>query len=61
VYHRTTTSDGLIDDPGIPYAASIAICVSDGTRQILTTSPNVKLVTSPTIDIPTTAPSGTCA
>jgi Tfp pilus assembly protein PilV len=61
VYHRTTMSDGVIDDPGIPYAASVAICVSDGMRQVLTTSPNVKLVTSPTINIPTTAPSGTCA
>lgn len=61
VYRRTTTSDGVIDDPGIPYAASVAICVSDGMSQVLTTSPNVKLVTSPTINIPTTAPSGTCA
>jgi Tfp pilus assembly protein PilV len=61
IYHRTTTSDGLIDDPGVPYAPSVGICVSDGARQVLTTSANVKVVTSLTINIPSTAPKGTCA
>jgi hypothetical protein len=32
VYRRTTDANGMIDDPGFPYAANLDICVSDGTR-----------------------------
>ena len=62
VYRRSTASTGFIDDPGFPYAPSLAICVSDGTRSREVTQSNTNFnVTSLTIDIRSTDPAGTCA
>jgi hypothetical protein len=62
VYRRTTTATGEIDDPGFPYASSLAICVSDGTRQHLTSSANRNFnTTEVVVDITPTDPAGTCA
>ncbi len=61
VYRRTTTSTGEIDDPGFPYATSLAICVSDGTRKREVTSPNKNFnVTDLAVDIRSSDPLGTC-
>jgi len=62
VIRRTTTSTGQIDDPGFPYAASLAICVSNGVRQREVFQPNTNFnVTALTVDIRSTDPAGTCA
>jgi hypothetical protein len=62
VIRRTTTSDGLIDDPGFPYATSLAVCVSDGVRSRDVTQANTNYnSTSVTVDIRSTDPAGTCA
>jgi Tfp pilus assembly protein PilV len=59
---RTTTSDGLIDDPGFPYADALIICVSNGVRQREVTAPNKNFnVNGLTVDIRSTDPAGTCA
>ncbi|MDX6676473.1 MAG: hypothetical protein QOE31_525 [Solirubrobacteraceae bacterium] len=62
VYRRTTTSSGAIDDPGFPYATSLDICVSDGTRQRSLTRANTNFnVTTVTMSILSSDPLGTCA
>ena len=64
VYRRTTITNGVLDDPGFPYVTSLAICVSDGTRQVETTRSNTNFNNSLnyTIDISSsTSPTGTCA
>jgi Tfp pilus assembly protein PilV len=62
VIPRTTTRDGFIDDPGFPYAASLAICVSNGVRQREVTQSNTNFnVDSLTVDIRSDDPAGTCA
>ncbi len=63
VYRRTTTTNGVLSDPGFPYATSLAICVTDGTRQVLTTRSNTNFNTSSnfTVNILSTSPLGTCA
>jgi hypothetical protein len=63
---RTTIAGGILADPGFPYTAtgtSLAICVSDGTRQVETTHANTNFNNnlSFTIDIPSDAALGTCA
>ena len=61
VYRRTTNAAGLIDDPGFPYAASVDICVSDGTRKLETARDNTNFNgTQLTLDIASTDPVGTC-
>jgi len=62
VYRRTTNAAGEIDDPGFPPATSLAVCVSDGTRQRTATSGNVNFNgTRLPLDIASTDPTGTCA
>ncbi|MEA2217849.1 MAG: hypothetical protein QOJ35_475 [Solirubrobacteraceae bacterium] len=62
VISRTTTTNGVLADPGFPYATNLDICVSDGTRQVLTSHDNMNFNNGLnfTIDIPSTAPLGTC-
>lgn len=61
VYRRTTTSDGLITDPGFPYATSLAFCISDGVRNRQFTQSNTNFNgTSLTMDVRSTDPAGTC-
>jgi Tfp pilus assembly protein PilV len=61
VYHRTTDADGLIDDPGFPYAESDDVCVSNGTRKLETTLANTNFNgTNLTLDITSGEPTGTC-
>jgi len=62
VYHRTTASTGLIDDPGFPFG-NLTICVSNGVRRREVTQANTNF-NGPsvlTVDIRSTDPSGTCA
>jgi Tfp pilus assembly protein PilX len=59
---RTTTSDGFVDDPGFPYATSLAFCVSDGVRSREVTQSNTNFNGSTlTVDIRSTDPTGACA
>ena len=62
VIKRTTTTGGVLADPGYPYASSLAICASDGTRQVLTTRTNTNFNNSAisNIDITSSSPLGTC-
>lgn len=62
VYRRRTTSTGFIDDPGFPFASSLAVCVSNGVRRREAGVSNTNFnSTSAVIDIRSTDPSGTCA
>ena len=62
VYRRTTDADGLIDDPGFPYAESQEVCVSNGTRRLETTLANTNFNgTNLTLDITSSEPTGTCS
>jgi type II secretory pathway pseudopilin PulG len=56
-----TRSDGTLDDPGFPYT-DLAICVSDGTRQVLTNRSNRNFNNSSnfTVNITASSPLGTC-
>jgi hypothetical protein len=62
VYRRTTTTNGVLTDPGFPYATSLAICVTDGTRQVQTTRSNTNFNNSSnfTVAITSSSPLGTC-
>jgi Tfp pilus assembly protein PilV len=64
VYRRTTIAGGVLDDPGFPYVTNLAVCVSDGTRQVEATRSNTNFNNSLnyTMNISSTAsPTGTCA
>ncbi|HEV7808264.1 MAG TPA: hypothetical protein VGO80_20825 [Solirubrobacteraceae bacterium] len=62
VYRRTTDAEGIIDDPGFPYAANLDICVSDGThRQTLSRVNKNFNVSYETFDIQADDPPGTCS
>jgi hypothetical protein len=62
VYRRTTIEDGTLADPGFPYTTSLAICVSDGTRQVLANRSNTNFNNSLlfTVNITSSSPLGTC-
>ena len=61
VYRRTTDADGLIDDPGFPYAEAQDVCVSNGSRKLEMTIPNTNFNGSNlTLDITSSEPEGTC-
>ena len=60
-YRRTTDAYGVIDNPGFPYAESLDVCVSDGTRYKTFSAANTNYnVTPVAVDIPSNALSGTC-
>jgi Tfp pilus assembly protein PilV len=62
VYRRTTDGDGVIDDPGFPYAASLDVCVSDGTRYRTLSRVNKNFnVSYLTVNIQPGDPAGTCS
>ena len=64
VYRRTTTTNGVLTDPGFPYSPTpLAICATNGTRQVLTTRSNTNFNASSnfTVNITATSPLGTCA
>jgi Flp pilus assembly protein TadG len=63
VYRRTTTTNGVLTDPGFPYTTSLAICATDGTRQVQTTRSNTNFNTSSnfTVNVTSSSPLGTCA
>ena len=59
VYRRTTDADGLIDDPGFPYAEAQDVCVSDGSRKLETTLASTNFNGSNlTLDITSSEPDG---
>jgi Tfp pilus assembly protein PilV len=63
VYRRTTIANGVLGDPGFPYVTSLAICVTDGTRQAEATRSNTNFnnALNFTVNISsTTSPEGTC-
>lgn len=62
VYRRTTNASGTLDDPGFPYAESLGICVSDGTRQRTLSRANKNFnVTDVTMSIVAGDTLGTCS
>ena len=64
VYRRTTTTNGVLTDPGFPYSPTpLAICATNGTRQALATRANTNFNASSnfTVNITATSPLGTCA
>jgi Tfp pilus assembly protein PilV len=62
VYRRTTDADGLIDDPGFPYAEAQDVCVSNGSRKHETTLASTNFNGSNlTLDITSSDPAGTCS
>jgi hypothetical protein len=62
VYRRQTTTNGVLTDPGFPYAANLDICVTDGTRQVLTNRSNTNFNNSSnfTVNITSSSPLGSC-
>jgi hypothetical protein len=61
-YRRTTIANGVLDDPGFPYT-TLAICVTDGVRQLEVSRSNRNFNTNSnfTMNVTSTSPLGTCA